>query len=46
VEIDLRSGGAQAVTLARLPRRPAPAAPVRVRRKGEPVDPFETSGAR
>ena len=42
VEIDLRTGGTQTVTLLRAPRRPAtpPAGTGSVRRKGEPVDPF------
>ena len=46
VEIDLRAGGSEAVKLARVVRRAAPPAatdPVRVRRKGEPVDPFQTT---
>jgi hypothetical protein len=47
VEVDLRTGGTHAVKLPRAVRRPAP--PARPehgqgRRKGEPVDPFRTTG--
>jgi hypothetical protein len=47
VEVDLRTGGTHAVKLPRAVRRPAsPARPGhgQGRRKGEPVDPFRTTG--
>jgi tRNA A-37 threonylcarbamoyl transferase component Bud32 len=49
IEIDLRTGGTMAVKLPRVAYRVAPSpprSPAPVRRKGEPVDPFQTTRLR